>query len=159
MMSAAFGIILIGLGIDFGIHFISGFKDGREQGLSVPDAVKYMYTKVGAGVITGGSTTAMVFFSLALARFKTYTEMGVSIGLGIVVAMIAFFVLLPALVVFDNKGYSVVGNFFRKIKFGFVPAIFSGLFNLRPHARGRCHYRLCRGHGHPVGQRRRQPGL
>jgi predicted RND superfamily exporter protein len=129
MMSAAFGIILIGLGIDFGIHFISGFRDGREQGHSVPDAIKFMYKKMGAGVITGGSTTAMVFFSLALARFKTYTEMGISIGLGIVVAMIAFFVLLPALIVWDNKGYSVIGNGFRKVKLGFIPFIFNGIFN------------------------------
>ncbi|MFH1760892.1 MAG: MMPL family transporter, partial [bacterium] len=129
MMSAAFGIILIGLGIDFGIHFISGFKDGREQGLNVPDAIKYMYQKMGAGVITGGLTTAMVFFSLALARFKTYTEMGISIGLGIVIAMVAFFVLLPALIVWDNKGYSLLGKGLRRIKLGFIPDIYSMVFN------------------------------
>ncbi len=125
MMSASFGIILIGLGIDFGIHFISGFRDGREKGLGVSESIEFMYQKIGSGVITGGMTTAVVFYALALARFKSFTEMGIAIGTGIVVVMIAFFVLLPALIVWDNKGYSVVGNLFRKIHLGFIPIIFN----------------------------------
>ena len=125
MMSAAFVIILIGLGIDFGIHFISGFRDGREQGMSVPDAIHYMYDRVGSGVITGGMTTAIVFFSLTLTGFKAFSRMGISIGSGIVLTMIAAMVLLPSLIVWDNKGYSIFGNLFRKMRLGFIPAIWN----------------------------------
>jgi hypothetical protein len=121
MMSAAFVIILIGLGIDFGIHFISGFRDGRELGLSVPDAIHYMYDRVGSGVITGALTTAIVFFSLTLTGFKAFSRMGISIGTGIVLTMIAAMVLLPALIVWDNKGHSITGNLFRTIHCGFIP--------------------------------------
>jgi predicted RND superfamily exporter protein len=42
MMSAVFGIVLIGLGIDFGIHIISGFRDARQMGKSVKDSINYV---------------------------------------------------------------------------------------------------------------------
>ncbi|MBD3241525.1 MAG: MMPL family transporter, partial [Chitinivibrionales bacterium] len=106
MMSAGFGIVLIGLGIDFGIHFISGFRDGREQGLAPRAAIEYMYRRVGAGVMTGALTTAIVFFSMPLTGFKAYTQMGITMGLGIVTTLGVMMVLLPALIVWDNRKHS-----------------------------------------------------
>ncbi|MBN1307724.1 MAG: MMPL family transporter [Chitinispirillaceae bacterium] len=139
MMSAAFGLILIGLGIDFGIHFISGFKDGKEQGLSVAGSVAYMYTRVGSGVMTGALTTAIVFFSLTVIRFKAFSEMGIAIGSGIVIAMLAAMILLPALMVWNDKGYSLTGTMLRRMHLGFAVRIgrhFGGFvavfFSLKP---------------------------
>lgn len=120
MMSAGFGIVLIGLGIDFGIHFISGYRDGREQGMSPHDSIFYMYTRVGAGVWTGALTTAIVFFTMPLTRFEAYSQMGLAMGIGIVTVLIAMMLMLPALIVWDNKGYSVVGSALRKLGLGSV---------------------------------------
>ncbi len=106
MMSAGFGIVLIGLGIDFGIHFISGFRDGREQGMAPKESVEYMYRRVGAGVVTGALTTAIVFFSMPLTGFKAYTQMGITMGVGIVTTLLVMMVLLPALIVWDNRKHS-----------------------------------------------------
>lgn len=121
IMSASFGIILVGLGIDFGIHLMSGYRDGREQGLSVQDAVAYMYDKVASGVVTGALTTAIVFYMMALINFKAFMEMGVAVGSGIVITLIVMMILLPALIVFDNKGYTITGKMLRKIYLGFIP--------------------------------------
>lgn len=103
MMSASFGIILIGLGIDFGIHFISGFRDGRELGLGVKESIEYMYDRTATGVITGGLTTAIVFFSLSFTGFAAFTELGIAVGTGIVVTLLAMMTLLPALICFTAK--------------------------------------------------------
>lgn len=119
-MSAGFGIVLVGLGIDFGIHFISGFRDGREHGKSVSESLCFMYDRVGAGVVTGALTTAIVFFCLQFTRFEAYSQLGVSTGIGIIAVLLAQMIMLPALIVWDNKGYSVAGNFLRKIKLGSV---------------------------------------
>ncbi|MGL1935644.1 MAG: MMPL family transporter [Fibrobacterales bacterium] len=124
-MSASFGIILIGLGIDFAIHYMSGFKDGREQGLSVEESFFYMYRKVGSGVVTGGLTTAVVFFTLAVPQFDALTEMGIAVGSGIMVCLFGIMILLPAMIAWDQKGYSLVGNIFRKISLGAVPNIWN----------------------------------
>ncbi|MBN1758923.1 MAG: MMPL family transporter [Chitinispirillaceae bacterium] len=125
MMSASFGIILIGLGIDFGIHVISGFRDGREQGMSVEDAIFFMFNRSGAGIVTGAMTTAIVFFSLWLTGFEAYSEMGIAIGSGILTTLFAMLLLLPALIVWDNKGYSVTGNLLRKMHLGFIVNIWN----------------------------------
>ena len=120
MMSAGFAIILIGLGIDFGIHFISGFRDGQEHGKSVKDSIYYMYNRVGPGVITGAFTTAIVFFSLPLTKFEAYSQMGYVTGIGILTMLIIQMTMLPALIVWDNKGYSVFSNILHKLKLGFL---------------------------------------
>ncbi len=130
IMSIIFGIILIGLGIDFGIHFISGFRDGRNRGLSLEDSVRFMYEKCGNGVITGALTTSIAFFSLSFSGFRALVEMGVACGSGIIFCMISMMVLLPALFVWNNKGYSVISNVFRKLHLGFIPFIYSKVLDL-----------------------------
>ncbi len=120
MMSAAFGIILIGLGIDFGIHIISGFRDGKEQGMITEDAIFYTFGRYGPGIVTGAATTAIVFFVLIFTRFKAFAEMGIAVGTGILTALAAMLILLPALIVWDNKGYSVLGNDLRKAGLGAI---------------------------------------
>jgi len=129
-MSASFGIILIGLGIDFGIHIISGFKDGKDRGLSLADSIAFMYEKVGNGVITGAVTTSIVFLTLALTRFSALVQMGVSMFVGILCCLFIMLVLLPTLIVWDNKGYSMVGNLLRKIKLGFLVTVFNTIINI-----------------------------
>ncbi len=124
-MSASFGIILVGLGIDFAIHYMSGFKDGREQGLSIEDSFSYMYKKVGSGVITGGLTTAVVFLTLAVPQFDALTEMGIAVGSGIAVCLFGIMILLPALIAWDQKGYSLIANTLTGLKLGFIVSIWS----------------------------------
>ncbi|MDG5816549.1 MMPL family transporter [Chitinispirillales bacterium ANBcel5] len=120
IMSAGFGIVLVGLGIDFGIHFISGFRDGREQGMSVSESLKFMYNRVGAGVITGALTTAIVFFCLQFTRFEAYSQLGISTGIGIIAVLLVQMIMLPALIVWDNKGYSLSATILRKLRLGFL---------------------------------------
>ncbi len=130
MMSAGFGIVLLGLGIDFGIHLISGFRDGREQGLSVKDAIFFMYERVGAGVVTGALTTAIVFYSLQLTNLEAYGQMGIAMGTGIIVILVSQMVMLPALIVWDNKGYSIIGNILRRLRLGFIVNIWNAIGRL-----------------------------
>ncbi len=123
MMSAGFGIVLIGLGIDFGIHFISGFLDGRKEGKPVRDSIHYMYSRVGAGVITGALTTAIVFFSLPLTGFEAYSQMGIAMGLGIVITLLTQMIMLPAMIVRANKGYSIPAGLLRGCGLGIMVTI------------------------------------
>jgi predicted RND superfamily exporter protein len=130
LLSMSFGIVLIGLGIDFSIHFISGIRDAREQGLGIKEAIREMYRKVGNGVITGAVTTSLVFFTLQLTGLKALSEMGFAIGAGVVLCLIAMMILLPTLIVWDNKGYSLTGNILRKMKLGFVCEAYSSIVSV-----------------------------
>lgn len=120
MMSAVFGIVLIGLGIDFGIHIISGFRDARQMGKSVKDSIQFMYERVGAGVTTGALTTSIVFFCLVFTGFEAFAQMGVAMGLGIIITLITQMIMLPAMIVWNSKGYSISAGFLRKCKLGIL---------------------------------------
>lgn len=106
MMSAAFGLILVGLGIDFGIHVISGFRDARDQGMAPIDALKDMFNRVGAGVVTGAITTAVVFFSLVVTRFEAFSEMGFAIGSGLIITLLVMLIVLPAWIAWDTRKHA-----------------------------------------------------
>jgi len=124
MMSASFGLILIGLGIDFGIHMISGYKDARDMGFSVKESLVEMYLKVGSGVMTGAVTTAIVFFTLILTRFNAISEMGIAIGTGIMVCFFLMLLLLPAMISWEQQGFSLTGKIVKKLHLGFLATIF-----------------------------------
>lgn len=102
-MSAAFGVMLVGLGIDYAIHFLTGYKDAADQGDDPEKAIKTMFLTVGNGVFTGAVTTAAVFFILIIIGFRAFSEMGFAMGLGITIAMIMMFILLPALIIRDSR--------------------------------------------------------
>ena len=102
-MSAAFGVMLVGLGIDFAIHFLSGYRDALDHGKDTEQAIDTMYQTVGNGVLTGGLTTAMVFFTLIFLGFRAFGEMGFAMGSGILMTLAAMFVLLPALIVRESR--------------------------------------------------------
>ena len=105
-MTAGFAIILIGLGIDFAIHYLSGYRDGLDRGLSIQDALVFMFSKVGNGVITGAMTTSIVFLTLCLTGFDVMIELGLAVGLGIITCMVLITIILPSLIVFDNRTFN-----------------------------------------------------
>lgn len=124
ILSAAFCIVLVGLGVDYGIHFISGFSDGRYVDKSAARSIAYMYSRVGSGVIIGALTTAAVFFCLSLIGFQAYLQMGIVIGISVIVMLTAQILILPALISFDNKAYSIFAPALYRCKLGFIVKIY-----------------------------------
>jgi predicted RND superfamily exporter protein len=66
LLTAMMSIILLGLGIDFAIHFISGFTERRAAGDQIPIALQNTFLKNARGIITGASTTACAFLTLMI---------------------------------------------------------------------------------------------
>jgi hopanoid biosynthesis associated RND transporter like protein HpnN len=97
ILSIAFGVILIGLGIDFGIHYLARYLEDREQLLETDAALIETARSVGPGIVTGGLTTALAFFMAGLTDFTGIAELGIVAGGGIVLCVIAALTMLPAL--------------------------------------------------------------
>lgn len=98
ILSISFGAILIGLGIDFGIHYVTQYAQQRSRGLSCDAALEQTATRIGGGVVTGGLTTALAFLAAALTDFTGVAELGIIAGGGIVLCVLAAIVVLPALI-------------------------------------------------------------
>ncbi len=103
MMTAMFAVILVGLGIDFAVHIISGFVEKRGQGAGIAEAIEWTLQKAGPGITTGGMTTGIAFLTLTVSDSRGMSEFGLIAGVGIIFCMIAALTLLPPLLVIREK--------------------------------------------------------
>ena len=97
ILTITFAPILIGLAIDFGIHFITRFEEEMRRGLSPPEAVEVAMVFTGQGIVTGALTTAGAFLAMGLTDFKGIVEMGEISGGGLVLCLIPMMTMLPIL--------------------------------------------------------------
>ena len=98
ILSVSFAVILIGLGIDFGIHYLARYLELRHEGQMLRPALLETSSSVGTGIVTAAVTTALAFLCATLTRFLGVAELGIIAGGGILLCALATFVVLPALV-------------------------------------------------------------
>jgi len=98
ILSISFGVILIGLGIDFGVHYAARYLQLREQFRQSGDALVRTAQGVGPGILTGAVTTAIAFFMAGLTEFTGVAELGIIAGGGILLCCLGAMTLLPAII-------------------------------------------------------------
>ena len=103
MMTAMMSVILIGLGIDFSVHIISGYTEKRNQGLDVRISMQETLLRFGPGIITGGITTGLAFLTLMISETVGMQEMGLMAGVGIIFTMLATIIILPTMLVIRER--------------------------------------------------------
>ena len=103
ILSVVFTTILIGLGIDFGIHILERYKEERKEGDDISTALQKTLQGTGQGNFSGAITTALAFGAMVLTDFIGIVELGWIAGWGILFCMIAMVLLLPALVTLEEK--------------------------------------------------------
>lgn len=103
ILSISFAVILIGLGIDFGIHYLARYLELRHEGHMLRSALLETSRTVGTGILTAAVTTSLGFFCAAFTRFLGVAELGIVAGGGILLCTIATFVVLPALIALADR--------------------------------------------------------
>lgn len=103
VMTSMMAVILIGLGIDFSIHIISSFTEGRMLGKPIGVAMEETFLKSGKGILTGGLTTCVAFFTMVISSSRGMKEMGLVTGVGLLAILIATFLFLPSLLVLRER--------------------------------------------------------
>jgi hopanoid biosynthesis associated RND transporter like protein HpnN len=98
LISIAFGVLFIGLGIDFAIHVCVQFSDRLGEGASPEAALRRAAASVGGSLIICTITTAVAFFSFVPTDFIGVGELGLIAGSGMFIALFTNFTLLPAMV-------------------------------------------------------------
>ncbi len=103
ILSSAFSAVLIGLGIDFSIHYVASYLKLRQQGLDEEESLLRTAVDVGPGVVTGGVTTAAAFFMAAMTDFIGVRELGLVAGGSILLCVASAIVILPPLVLLVDR--------------------------------------------------------
>jgi predicted RND superfamily exporter protein len=86
MVTIGMCAILIGLGVDFGILIFGRYRQARDEGSEHAAAIEEAVAKLGRAVFFGALTTAVGFLALLLAGSGGFTQLGVLIAIGILVA-------------------------------------------------------------------------
>ena len=97
LISVAFAVLYIGLGVDFVIHWTLRFQELRGQGLAVTDALPATARGVGTSLIICAVTTAAGFYSFIPTPFEGVSELGLISGTGMFISLLVSVTLLPAL--------------------------------------------------------------
>lgn len=103
IFTAMIMIVLLGLGIDFTIHIISRFNEEVSAGKPVRDALEIMLKGTGVAVLTGGLTTAAAFLTLLIGESRGVYEFGAAAGFGVLLTLLALFLVLPALLTIQTR--------------------------------------------------------
>ena len=103
IMTQMMAVILLGLGIDFAIHIISGFTECRSAGDSIAGAMEKTFLRSGKGVITGALTTAFAFLTLIISSSRGMKELGIVTGTGLMAILLTTLLFLPVMLVFRER--------------------------------------------------------
>ena len=103
ILSVSFTAILVGLGIDFAIHYLARYIEVRHQNVELRPALRQTSSDVGTGIVTAAVTTALAFFCATLTSFLGVAELGVIAGGGILLCCVTTFVVLPALIAIADR--------------------------------------------------------
>ena len=103
IISVVFTTILIGLGIDFGIHILCRYREERRLGHDAYRAMHNTLQQTGRGNLAGAVTTAIAFGAMAFTDFVGIVELGIIAAGGIVLCLLGMVLLLPALIRIEER--------------------------------------------------------
>ena len=97
LISVAFGVLFIGLAVDFGIQFGIRYRDQRHRRGALDAALAGAAETIGPSLVLAAGATAIGFFSFVPTDYVGVRELGWIAGAGMVIAIALNFTLLPAL--------------------------------------------------------------
>ena len=92
------GSIIVGNGVNFGIVLLARYVEERRAGRAVEDSLAVAVSGSHAGTLVAALAAGASYASLALTQFRGFRQFGYIGGLGMVLAWITAFVLMPSLV-------------------------------------------------------------
>ncbi|MEO1136953.1 MAG: MMPL family transporter, partial [Pseudomonadota bacterium] len=104
LVSVAFTVLLVGLGLDFAIHLLLHIQEHRAAGRDNISALRRAIHEVGPALALAAPTTALAFLSFVPTKFDGIAQLGVIAGAGVIIAFLVTVTFAPAaLALFRTK--------------------------------------------------------
>jgi hopanoid biosynthesis associated RND transporter like protein HpnN len=153
LISIAFFVLFVGLGVDFGIQFSVRYRTERHELGELRPALQSAARKAGKPLALAAAATAVGFFSFLPTSYRGLSELGLIAGFGMLIAFACSITLLPAmLMVLDPagepeaigfRGLAPLDNFFQRhrveviagtllVVLGGAPLLFELHFDFNP---------------------------
>ncbi len=99
LISVAFAVLFIGLGVDFGIQYCVAYRANRLAADDLLLALRHAGHDIGGALALAAVATALGFYAFVPTEYRGVSELGVIAGTGMLIAFTASITLLPALLV------------------------------------------------------------
>jgi predicted RND superfamily exporter protein len=94
-ISVAFAAVVVGVGVDTGVHVYAALLEGRQNGLDPNAAALHARKRTARPTMLAAIAAGVTFGSLALSQLRALRELGILCGLGEVLTSIAILALTP----------------------------------------------------------------
>lgn len=95
-ISAAFGVLLLGLGVDFGIHIGLRYEEETRRGVEVREALARAVSGTGVAISLCALTSMIGFASFIPTEYRGLAGLGIIGSGGMFFALLASFTVFPA---------------------------------------------------------------
>jgi len=110
--------IILGIGIDYAIHFLGTTQKFLPKSSSLEEALKHTQTEMCKPFVLASGTTVAAFLTLLVAHFRGFYEFGVVASFGVLFSMLSAVLVLPVIIL-------CVGGIPAAAKNSFLPAAWS----------------------------------
>ncbi len=97
LISVAFAVLFVGLGVDFGIQFSVRYRAERHMSLDLHEALVATARKVASPLLLAAASITAAFYSFLPTAYRGLSELGLIAGTGMIIALATTVTLLPAL--------------------------------------------------------------
>lgn len=97
LISIAFAVLYIGLGVDYALHLCLHYRENVAQGMNNKEAIQYSIKNVGVSLFLCALTTAIGFLAFIPTDYSGVSELGIISGAGMFIGLVISLVFLPAL--------------------------------------------------------------
>jgi hopanoid biosynthesis associated RND transporter like protein HpnN len=97
LISIAFFVLFVGLGVDFGIQFSVRYRAERHEHADLYEALRWAARKVGDPLSLAAAATAVGFFAFLPTSYRGLSELGLIAGCGMLIAFACSITLVPAM--------------------------------------------------------------
>ncbi|WP_321402835.1 MMPL family transporter [Maridesulfovibrio sp.] len=103
LLSIVFALVLVGIGVDFGIHIVMRYVEAADSGMSPDEAVEEALVHTGPGILLGGLTSVCAFYAVLGQDFVGLAELGLVGGTGIIFCLISMLTVLPSMMLIAGR--------------------------------------------------------
>lgn len=97
LISVAFAVLYLGLGVDFAIHYCLRYRESRAASEDNGTALRNASVKVGGALFLCAASTATGFFAFIPTAYTGVAELGLISGVGMFISLAVTLTVLPAL--------------------------------------------------------------
>ena len=140
LISIAFFVLFVGLGVDFSIQFSVRYRSERHELGDLETALRSAAQKAGKPLALAAAATAAGFFAFLPTSYRGLSELGLIAGCGMLIAFVCSITLVPAMLMMLNppgeaaavgfKGLAPLDDFLQRhrvaVIFGTILVVLAG---------------------------------